>query len=183
MSTIVITKTHIGQDHCVVSLENPPLFGVDLGHRKIFVSADERVVFATVGPYSPEIIEKTMRSPLAYRIFSLLREVVDVAGDKWALVDNTSALEVVKKSFPHVTHFIMAADGLRLTCRIDADGLEVRHCGEYYAVGISRWEAIGLLHGGYTINTIWKPLNALNRLTSKEHSVFKLSNLIGWNDK
>lgn len=182
MSTVIITNTHIGCDHMVVSQTLPTRTYVDTNHMKIFVHPDKSFLYALAGNFDPTYMQSDdmltfMKNLVKAGVVSRDKDV-----DKcYSLIKDVDLIEQFTTKLPKDNELIVAT----VTHRFALLYLEKYKClalqtlGDVYGVGNGGPTAVGLIRGGLEIEEIWKPLNHLVDTSSVAHTIIDLDILEG----
>lgn len=178
MSTVLLTPTHIGSDHMVVTETIPVTMKVDVNHPKIFASDDKTFIYALVGEYDPDwmITEKiqSLLQKICEQIYKLtftdknpktilaIRDK-DIIRDYRALLGKSFQISLVTKK---TRHLVYNTGDRELKCQ---------ELGDYSGMGSGGVIAKGLVLGGMDIHDIWKIVNEMVPNSSAANTVIPLS--------
>lgn len=175
MSTVILTPTHIGQDHCVVDKVHPHYTKVDLSHKKIFFSPDKQFAYGTVGDFDPKIVgDKRTKA-----FIRLLIEVLKDNDFRNIKLDDEPILKAFDLTFDRGGHTLIVTSTSRHIMYYSEinDCIKIVPCGDYVGIGAGGDYAEGMLRAGADIHGIWERLNRLECVSSVAHSVFRIDNL------
>lgn len=182
MSTVIITNTHIGCDHMVVSQTIPNRTYVDTNHMKIFVHPDKTFLYALSGNFDPTDMQSDDMLTFMKNLVKAGVASRDKDDDKcYSLIKDDDLVEQFKTKLPEDNELIVATATHRFTLLYieKFKCLALQTLGDVYGIGTGGPTAIGLIRGGLTIKSIWEPLNDIVNTSSVAHTIIDLDILEG----
>lgn len=175
MSTIILTETHIAQDHLVLSQSLPSTISVDRNWSKIFVSPCSTFLVATYGVFTPSVLA----SPEVMEKFSMLLDfLIKVPRPGRFDKSRSNTIERICDGIGTIDDFYLVSATHRFrVClsEIGSDGFEVKGS---HAIGSNAHIARGLVDGGMPIASVYDWIADRCRSTSREHTVYQISDLL-----
>lgn len=173
MTTVILTKTHIACDHSRMEMDMFTEIVVDPDHKKIFINNAKTFIVAVEGIYDPAVIdnEETMQ---------WFKSIYDkTINESLLMVHDFTDKEILDQYdtlFHKEERFIIVTKDQRFLYKRNREEkyLSVVRLGNVAGIGSGGRIAIGMIHGGMDVFSIWDKLSDRNDWTSKEHTVFDL---------
>lgn len=183
MSTVLITKTHIGSDHCSVIFCHPHKTVIDTSFSKLFIDPKERFVFGAVGAFRPEKIKNS-------KVYLFLEMLIEKAisffdADRADImrIGNDIVIKAHNNVFDPEGRIIISTRKYNFVVYVSKSDrcICVKLTGDYAGIGVGGSVGVGMLEGGVPIEDVWEKINHLDPLSSAENTIIPLSILKDWN--
>lgn len=186
MTTIIVTKTHIAHDRCVMEAKEPVKCWVDEGYQKVFFDPKQRFCFGVAGAYNPSQVD----TPEIYEAMEILTEFLINKFSKegphsyFTRVNpkNPMVLPAINEAFKLTATILVTKDYRFKFVRSKEEGLVAILIGDVYAEGTGSDFAVGMVLAGMKLEDIWEKVHGFDQATSVAHAVHDLSVLKDWEE-
>lgn len=172
MSTVILTSTHIGSDHCVVTKTFPHTTYVDIKHKKIFVDCSKQFIYATVGDFDP----KKIGGKVARSFMRLLIEIAMDAKQNIINVNDEDLITLFDAYLDRGGHTLLITQTTRHLVYYSKlnSCLKIAEVDQVIGIGAGGNYAEGLILGDIPIEDIWKIIAVHEPVSSEAHTIINL---------
>ena len=195
MTTIIMTDTIMAADHFVVTMGSTTTYDLDTTYTKIIQDPEKRFVFGLSGDMDPDDVRGEVMIGILGKFIHVVEhglgsntttQIKVSHDDKYGIflsrlvgredLNGTRMLIATKKSKLGLKVIERSEDGERFLKL-----MVVRH-NVFSSIGSGANFARGLYIGGFDIPQIFEKVSELDEVTSKEHTIIDLSDLVEWDE-